>query len=324
MDQRILGIHHVTAIAGDPQGNVDFYAGVLGLRLVKKTVNFDDPATYHLYYGDEAGNPGTLLTFFPWPGARRGRQGTGQVSVVSLSIPQFSLGYWLERLITHGVRYEGPTRRFDEQVVAFRDPDGLALDLVTDGAVHDRSGWGAGPVPADHAIRGVSSVTLWEEGYELTARLLTETLGFRLIREDGNRFRFGVGSGGSGATVDVVLAPNFWQGVVAVGTVHHVAWRTHDDEEQRRWRETLAERGYNVTPVIDRKYFRAIYFREPGGVLFEISTDPPGFTVDEGLDDLGTRLQLPETLERYRSQLERALPPLHLPMGRGAPRHEKT
>lgn len=195
MDQRILGIHHVTAIAGDPQGNVDFYAGVLGLRLVKKTVNFDDPATYHLYYGDEAGNPGTLLTFFPWPGARRGRQGTGQVSVVSLSIPQFSLGYWLERLITHGVRYEGPTRRFDEQVVAFRDPDGLALDLVTDGAVHDRSGWGAGPVPADHAIRGVSSVTLWEEGYELTARLLTETLGFRLIREDGNRFRFGVGSG---------------------------------------------------------------------------------------------------------------------------------
>ena len=189
MNASILGIHHVTAIASDPQWNVDFYTGVLGLRLVKLTVNFDDPGAYHLYYGDSVGHPGTILTFFAWPGARRGRQGPGQVAVISLAIRPGALAYWLERLVHHGVRYEGPTQRFDEQVLAFRDPDGLALELVAHPGAGDRPYWEGGPVPAEHAIRGVHGVTLWEEGYELTAKLLTETLGFRLLNEQESLFR---------------------------------------------------------------------------------------------------------------------------------------
>ena len=297
MQTGLPGIHHVTAIAGDPQRNVDFYAGMLGLRLVKRTVNFDDPTTYHLYYGDEVGHPGTILTFFPWPGARRGRQGTGQVAAISLSIPRSSLGSWLARLVEHGVRHDGPSRRFEEHVLAFRDPDGLALELVGGSAADDRLGWGSGPVPAEHAIRGVFGVTLLEDGYELSAQLLTETMGFRSLRAEGNRFRY-VGDSGSR------------------GAVHHVAWRTPDDEQQRRWREKLAGTGLNVSPVLDRQYFRTIYFREPGGVLFEIATDPPGFTIDEAADELGGRLRLPPWLEPVRPRLEEALPALHAPSPR--------
>jgi catechol 2,3-dioxygenase-like lactoylglutathione lyase family enzyme len=221
--------------------------------------------------------------------------------------------------VTQGISHEGPARRFDEQVVALRDPDGLSLELVT-AVGDDRPGWGAGPVPAEHAVRGVHGVALWEDGYELTAQHLTGTMGLRLLREEGNRFRYAAGEGKPGSVVDIVRAPGFWQGVVAVGTVHHVAWRTADDKQQLCWREQLAALGLNVTPVRDRHYFRSIYFREPGGVLFEIATDGPGFTVDEAPDALGTHLKRPPGLEPVRPRIEEALPPNTLPAARGGSR----
>lgn len=246
MDKHILGIHHVTMIAGEPQHNLDFYMGVLGLRLVKRTVNYDDPSTYHLYYGDALGNPGTLLTFFPWPGGSRGRQGTGQTTSVALSIPTHSLGYWMERLIVHGIDYRGPNKRFGDQVLSLKDRDGLSVELVADRKGDDRIGWIDGPVPSVHAIRGVHSVTLMEEDREITAQLLTGTMGFRLVGEEGSRFRYEVGDGEPGALVDVVSAPGFWRGAVAVGTVHHIAWRTPDDEQHAEWHKELLSEGYAV------------------------------------------------------------------------------
>lgn len=313
MEQAILGIHHVTAIAGDPQQNVDFYTRTLGLRLVKLTVNFDDPGAYHLYYGDGTGRPGSIMTFFSWPGAPKGRQGTGQVAVTSLAIPASSLTYWAERLGAAGISVDGPTARFDEHVLAFRDPDGLALELVARPEEPVWTPWDAAPVPAEHAIRGFHGVTLWEDGYERTARLLVETLGFRPVAEADHLFRYAADSGGPGTFVDVRHAPGFWRGAVAVGTVHHVAWRTPDDAQQVAWRRTLVERGLAVSPVMDRQYFHSIYFREPGGVLFEIATDPPGFAVDEAPEHLGTRLMLPPWMEPHRAELEAVLPALRLP-----------
>lgn len=312
MKEEILGIHHVTAIAGDPQQNINFYAGTLGLRLVKRTVNFDDPGTYHFYYGNEQGAPGTILTFFPWRGVQRGRQGTGQATTTSFSIPEASFGFWVDRLTSHAVEYDKPARRFDEQVLGFRDRDGLALELVAH-AGENRDGWEHGDVPAEHAIRGFHTVTLCVDKLEDTANLLTATMGFRKVREEGNLLRYAVGDGGAGALVDVQHAPEFWQGVVAGGTVHHVAWRTESDEAQLAWRRKITEAGLNVTPVQDREYFHSIYFREPGGILFEIATDPPGFTVDEAADELGTALKLPPWLEQSRAEIERTLAPVHLP-----------
>lgn len=295
-------------MAGDPRANVAFYAGVLGLRLIKKTVNFDDPATYHLYFGDEVGHPGTIMTFFLWPGAMRGRRGAGQLTVTSFAVPPQSLGYWSERLHSHGDTDR--TTILGEELLTFEDPDGLALEIVGVPNAANQTGWGRGPVPAQHAIRGFAHVTLAEEGYEATARLLTEVLGFRLVGESGNRFRYALGAGEPGTRVDVLCTPDAPPGRVAVGTVHHVAFRVASDIAQQEWRARLAARGVNVTPVLDRKYFRSIYFREPGGVLFEIATDPPGFTVDEPLADLGKKLQLPAQLERSRARIEAALPPL--------------
>jgi catechol 2,3-dioxygenase-like lactoylglutathione lyase family enzyme len=313
MANNILGIHHVTAIAGEPQENVDFYAGLLGLRLVKLTVNYDDPGTYHLYYGDEAGHPGTIITFFPWPGARRGRRGTGQVTVTSFSVPEGSLEYWTERFKQNDIAFEDPVRRFDEEVLTFFGPDGLVLELVSHADADKRSPWKDGPVPQEHAIRGFHGVTITVEGYERTASLLTHVLGFRDAGETGNRFRYEVGSGGSGALIDVLCLPYGTMGKIAVGTVHHVAWRLAKEEEQKALREEIARLGFNVTPIIDRRYFRSIYFREPGGVLFEIATDPPGFTVDESAEKLGTKLRLPPWLEPSRAKIEQVLPPLQLP-----------
>jgi glyoxalase family protein len=310
--REILGIHHVTAIAGEPQQNVDFYAGLLGLRLVKLTVNYDDPQTYHLYYGDEDGHPGTILTFFPWLGAPKGRKGSGQLTTTSFSIPLESLEHWVERLNKHGVKFNGPVSRFEEQVISFSDPDDLNLELVAH-AGETRSGWNGGPVPEDHTIRGFFGVTLSEEGYESTASLLTKTMGFSLVKAEGNRFRYQAGARGPGALVDVLCHPDSPTGLVSVGTVHHVAWRTPTDEQQRRWREELVKAGLNVTPIIDRKYFHSIYYREPGGVLFEIATDPPGFTIDERKEELGTKLMLPPRLEPLRAELNRVLPPVRLP-----------
>lgn len=306
----ITGIHHVTALATDPQTNVDFYTEVLGLRLVKRTVNFDDPSVYHLYFGDERGRPGTILTFFPWPLAVRGSRGTGQATVTSFSVPEGSLGWWRDRLGAQGIVLEDPTERFEEEAMVFLDPDGLKLELVAHADAARRSAWDDGPVPARHAVRGFHSVTVMEQGYESTAQLLS-ALGFRSAGELGNRFRFEVGeTGGAGTRLDVLCTPEAAAGHVSAGTVHHVAWRVADDADQVAWRKRLVELGRNVTPVLDRQYFRSIYFREPGGVLFEIATDPPGFLNDEPLETLGERLQLPAWLEPHRERIQDSLPPL--------------
>ncbi|WP_273842421.1 ring-cleaving dioxygenase [Rubrobacter calidifluminis] len=303
------GIHHLTAIAGPPRENVLFYSEVLGMRLVKKTVNFDDPTTYHLYYGDGTGSPGTIITFFPWPGAPKGRKGSGQVITTAVSVPAGSLGYWTQRLIENGVRFEKPRERFGDTVLGFQDPDGLRLELVA-GRKETRQGYFGGPVPPESAVRGLHHVTLAVEGAEKTAELLTEHLGFRKVGETEGRVRFAAGDGKPGSLVDVSEAAGFPGGSTGVGTVHHVAFRVPDEESQLALREELSSLGYHVTPVMDRKYFRSVYFREPGGVLFEIATDPPGFTVDEDPDHLGERLQLPPWLEPQRTSLEGLLPAL--------------
>ena len=313
-----MSIHHVTAIAGDPQRNLDFYAGVLGLRLVKLTVNFDDPGSYHLYFGDEAGRPGSILTFFPWPHGQRGRQGAGQVGTVSLAIPPASLGWWIERLLQHGIKYDGPDRRFDEQVLAFADPDGLLLELVATPRVADVAPWADGPVPAEHAVRGIHGATVWEDGDRGTADFLTRLMGYRQVGGEGNRLRFESAATGAGSVVDLRRVPGFWAVAGGVGTVHHVAFRAVSDEAQLAHRARLESAGVDVTPVIDRQYFRSVYFREPGGVLFEIATDPPGFTLDEPAAELGTSLKLPAMYEPMRDRIERTLPPLRLPHGRHA------
>lgn len=314
MEQNILtGFHHLTAIVGDPQVNVDFYTRVLGQRLVKQTVNFDDPGTYHLYYGDETGTPGTILTFFPWPGARRGRRGTGQIVDISLAIPADALDYWIDRLSQHNASITGPRARFQEQVISFHDPHGLSLELVASREADFRRGWQQGPIPPAYAIRGLASITLAETHNTPTAAMLTEVLGFRLLQQEGNRFRYEVGPGGPGARLDVLELPNQPRGSIAVGTVHHVAWRTEDDVHQFAWREHLLVQNSDVTPVLDRQYFHSIYFHETGGVLFEIATDPPGFAIDEPVEQLGTHLKLPPWLESLRSEIEQVLPPLHVP-----------
>ncbi|MCS6965080.1 MAG: ring-cleaving dioxygenase [Thermoflexus sp.] len=308
----ILGLHHVTAMGGAPHRNVRFYREVLGLRLVKRTVNFDDPGTYHLYYGDALGRPGTLLTFFPWPGARPGRVGVGQVAVTAFTIPEAAIGYWEKRLRAYGVAMERAASRLEEEevVLRFQDPDGLWLELAAHPQAETRPGWPEGPVPLEYGIRGLHTVTMREAVAEPTLRFLIEGMGFRLVQEEGDRIRLAVGPGGPGAWVDLQVDPRAPRGHIAVGTVHHVAWRVRNDAEQGAWRTRLQALGLYVTPVMDRKYFHSIYFREPGGVLFEIATDPPGFTVDEAPERLGTGLMLPDWLEPMRGEIERALPPL--------------
>jgi glyoxalase family protein len=306
-----LGMHHVTAIATDPQRNVDFYREVLGLRLVKQTVNYDAPDTYHLYYGDEAGHPGTILTFFPWPHAPRGRRGTGQATTTAFSVPEGSLGYWQQRLRARGVEIIEQATRESDDVLALADPDGLRLELVAHPGDR-RAGWPDGPVPVEHAVRGLFGVVLTEGAMEGTDAMLRERLGFQVVEEVGGRTRYGVGDAAPGRVVDVVADPRGQQSLTAAGTVHHIAWRAPDRDIQRAWREALVEAGVTVTPIIDRQYFESIYFREPGGVLLEIATDPPGFTRDEPLLELGRRLRLPPWLEPRREAIEALLPPLKL------------
>lgn len=316
----ILGIHHVTAIASDPQRNLDFYAGVLGLRLVKRTVNFDDPQTYHFYYGDEVGTPGGILTFFPWPGARRGRQGVGQVAVTSFAVPPSALGFWIERLVRHGVQYEGPVRRWGEdaegeQVLSFRDHDGLLLEIVAHATAETRPGWGGAPgIPMEYSLRGFHRVELWVAEREPTERVLEGVLGFRLVAEAGNTRRYAAGDGGAGNFVDLRTVGDFGHGLGGAGTVHHVAWSVPDDEAQLDLRGRVQQAGLHPTPVIDRQYFHSVYFREPGGILYELATVPPGFTVDEPVERLGERLMLPPRYEPHRAEIEAILPRLHLPV----------
>ena len=314
MNLSINGLHHVTAIASDPQRNLDFYVGLLGLRFVKRTVNFDDPGTYHFYFGDARGTPGTILTFFSWPGARRGIRGTGQIEATAFAIPPGSVEYWLDRFKEHHVPAERTSARFGEEVIRFADPDGLLIELSASISIAGVEPWSDSTVPVEHSLRGFHSVSAALEGYEHTAKLLTDVFGYRLVEQSGNRFRFAAsGERGIGRIIDLLCVPDGSAGRVAAGSVHHIAFRAHDDEEQRNWRHHLIELGYNVTPVIDRTYFHSIYFRELGGVLFEIATDSPGFASDESLKELGNNLQLPPWLEPTRSQIEEILPPIKIP-----------
>jgi glyoxalase family protein len=312
----IPGLHHVTAITADPQANVDFYAGVLGLRFVKRTVNFDDPGSYHLYFGDELGRPGGIMTFFGWPGASRGRRGTGQLTETAFSVPPESMNFWTARLRAHGVEAE-LSLRFGDEVLSFADPDGLALELVASPG-DDRAPWAGGPVPPEHGIRGFRAITVTVASAGATAALLTGPMGFEAVAATGPRSRFVSAHGAGAGTVDVLEAPRESGGLVSAGTVHHVAWRTPGDEEQLAWRAALIAAGREVTHVYDRRYFHSIYFREPGGVLFEIATDPPGFTLDEPVAELGARLALPPWLEELRAAIEAHLPAITLPAARAA------
>jgi glyoxalase family protein len=307
----ILGLHHVTAIASDPQGNLDFYTELLGLRFIKRTVNFDDPGTYHFYFGDDLGSPGTILTFFPWPHATCGSLGVGETSAIALSIPAVSLSFWESRLQSDGVPAERLAERFGDAVLGFADPDGMRVELIA------REDAGPGQirrnsdVPSEHAIRGFFGVTLCQAGFELTADVL-EKMGFLRAREEGNRYRFTANGNAHGGHIDVLVQTQLMHGRMGAGSVHHIAFRASDDATQRSWREEIRRLPLNVTPVLDRTYFHSIYFREPGGVLFEIATDPPGFTLDEPLESLGESLKLPPWLESERGAIERVLPSISL------------
>ncbi|OGQ01097.1 MAG: hypothetical protein A2Z40_01620 [Deltaproteobacteria bacterium RBG_19FT_COMBO_60_16] len=313
MEDRTPGLHHVTAVTADLNRNVEFYTRILGMRLVKRTINFDDPGSYHLYYGNGKGSPGTLLTFFHRPAARKGRPGSGTVSSVAFSVPEGSLEYWRDRLSSHDIALHGAEGRYDGDCVAFTDPDGLSLALVSAPAPDARIPWEKGPVPAGHALRGIHAVTLAAAGRTSVESFLTGTLGFRRVWEVGSRLQFATGSGGSGAIACVDVLSDPFPGRGGFGTVHHVAWRIPSRAAQESWRRTIGEAGHSVTPVIDRLYFRSIYFREPGGILFEIATDGPGIAVDEPLEALGETLVLPPWLEGKRRTIEESLPPLTPP-----------
>jgi catechol 2,3-dioxygenase-like lactoylglutathione lyase family enzyme len=318
-EKTLPGLHHVTAITADAQKNIDFYCGMLGLRLVKLTVNFDDPGSYHLYYGDELGRPGTIMTFFAWAGAYRGRIGPPQVTTTAFAIPLGAIDYWSKRLKEKGVKVETAVDRFGEQVLGFLDPDGLQLEIITSVEVTEPKGqpWANGPVPVDQAIHGFHSVTVSEEGYENTSKLLVDVMGFKSIGSEQNRFRYRAGAGdGFASTVDLLCVPDAHHGGMGAGVVHHVAFRTKDDVEQKLWHKEIANQGFNISPVMDRTYFHSIYYREPGGVLFEIATNNPGFTFDEPAEKLGTKLMLPPWLEQDRKTIERAVPPVRLPSSR--------
>jgi glyoxalase family protein len=303
------GIHHVTAITGDVKRNVAFYEGTLGLRLVKVTVNYDDPTSYHLYYGDRVGTPGTLMTFFGWPGAGRPRTGSGQVSATAYSVDPASVSFWQDRLTAAGVAVES-AERMGESVLRFPDPDGMWLEIVGDSSSDPKLAWDDGGVDAQHALRGFHSVTLDQSSRAASEELLIDEMGFDLAGSEGDRTRYRARNGFAASIVDVVERPGVPRGRDGAGQVHHVAFRTPDDETQLAWQRKIAALGLGVSPVMDRDYFHSIYYREPGGVLFEIATDGPGMRVNEPVESLGTRLMLPKGVEGYREQLEKLLPPL--------------
>jgi glyoxalase family protein len=309
MAQELLGIHHVTAIAGDPQANLDFYSGLLGMRLVKVCVNQDDVRTYHFFYGDETGSPGADLTFFPHPGGYQGKPGAGQAVSVALAIPVGSLDFWAARLAKEAVDLN-LSERFDERLISLVDPDGLAIELVETRAANERTGWDGGPVPAEHTVRAIHSVTLAQSDARRSAKFLVDRMGFVEEGENDDRIRLRVGNG-LGSVVEVAQAEE--RGRVALGSVHHVAFRIADQQGQLEWVDRVSQIGLQSSGVIDRAYFKSLYFREPGGVLFEIATDGPGFTIDEEQEDLGSRLALPPWLEPRREEIERGLPPVRLP-----------
>lgn len=306
MSHPIVGLHHVTAIASDPQRNLDFYTQVLGLRFVKRTVNFDDPGTYHFYFGDDAGSPGTILTFFPWPHASRGKVGAGETTRTAFSVPLSSLPFWRDRLQAKGIAFEEAGKRFQEEVLALQDPDGMAIEIVGHEVAPTALAPRTSDIPAEHAIRGFFGVTLLERKAEATFATL-RLMGFREIASEGQRHRFAAEGNALGNHIDVVVDPDALRGRMGAGSVHHIAFRVKDDASQLEWRQILSEH-LGVTPVQDRTYFHSIYFREPGGVLFELATDPPGFGLDEPAESLGQSLRLPPWLESHRREIEQWLP----------------
>lgn len=307
---KILGLHHITAIAGSAQKNHEFYTRVLGLRLVKKTVNFDDPGTYHLYYGDERGSAGTILTFFPWEGMAPGKNGTGMATEIGYAVNSGSLAFWKDRFEAFQVRHEEAEERFGETLLKFKDPDGLELSLIIPATTDTRTPWETNEVNSENATKGFHSTTLTLKSIDKTAKVLTDIFGYKLLGQEGNRFRFITDSVPNSAIIDLLETPEGQHGASGTGTNHHVAFRVPDEAVQQEFRERISSQGLQITPKIDRDYFFSLYFREPGGVLFEIATDNPGFTVDEPLAELGTHLMLPEQHDYLRAELENILPKL--------------
>lgn len=308
MENKILGIHHITAIAGNAKRNHDFYTQVLGLRLVKKTVNFDDPGTYHFYFGNEVGTPGTILTFFPWEGVKKGTNGAGMASDIGYAVPTNSMSFWKDRLHQFNVKIIDEGKRFGEEYISFQDPDGLNLTIISPAIPDPRKPWQTDDVAATVAIRGFHTVTLTLRKTEPTANILTDILGYRFQQQEGNSLRFATGAIDSAAIVDLVESPYGDTGINAGGTIHHIAFRVPDENTLMAYREKVMSYGLNITPKIDRNYFFSLYFREPGGVLFEIATDNPGFSIDEPVQDLGKKLKLPAQYEGNRKKIEEILP----------------
>ena len=310
MKPLITGIHHITAIAGNPQANIDFYTGILGLRLVKKTINFDAPGVYHFYFGDELGRPGTVFTTFPFTGARKGAKGAGEVTYTAFSVAAGSLEYWIERLKKYGIPVSDVLTRFGDQLIRFEDHDSMGIELVANDE-DDRTGWSYGQVPIENSIKGFYGATLNLKSKDLTEKLLTEHMDYRFIGEENGRFRYGT-AGKPGDIVDIVIDKSGSRGMQSAGTVHHIAFRTENAASQLQVQELLMRNGYQVTEVKDRNYFTSIYFREPGGVLFEVATDEPGFAIDEDEAHLGELIKLPEWAEPNRKKLEESLIPVKL------------
>jgi glyoxalase family protein len=310
MENKILGLHHITAIADDAQRNFQFYTKVLGLRMVKKTVNFDDPGTYHFYFGNETGTPGTILTFFPWQGIGQGYPGTGMATAIGYSVPPASLDFWSDRFKQFNIKHGQVEEIFGEQVLSFQDPDGLKIDLIVPVKEDSRKPWVTADINEMVALKGFHNVTLTLRNVTPTASILTDILGYRLLKQDGNHYRFVTDAIENASIVDVIEAPDIPQGRNAAGTNHHIAFRVKDDDILMAFREKIVAKGLSITPKIDRDYFFSLYFREPGGVLFELATDNPGFTRDEPVDQLGTTLKLPRQYEGSRAEIEQILPKL--------------
>lgn len=309
MQDNILGLHHVTAISNNAKRNLDFYTNVMGLRLVKKTVNFDDPGTYHFYFGNEQGTPGTIITFFPWEGIGPGKNGAGMATHTGYAIPEGSLNFWKERLSRHHINAE-EDEIFGEKLIYFNDPDGMQLQFVVPAHADDRQPWVTQEINPDVAIRGFHNVTLTLKSAEATIKVLTDILGYSLRQQDGNRYRFATDTINTANIVDIIEDPAAPVGHNAAGTNHHIAFRVENDDILMRFREKVLAAGLDITPKINRDYFFSLYFREPGGVLFELATDNPGFTVDEPLDKLGSLLKLPKRYESIRGKIEGTLPEL--------------
>lgn len=308
----IRGLHHVTAVARDPQRNLDFYRNVLGQRFVKRTVNFDAPDTYHFYFGDDAGSPGSILTFFAWPNMRRGVRGNGETNAVAYSVPAGSLEFWQAHLKQHGVALKPIETRFGENVLPFEDPDGMHVELVETGSAAPIRFWEAGPIPQAYALQGFHSVTLWLDELEPTAELLTQHMGYTAAGNEGDRYRFIGDTNAPGHVVDIIHRPGKMQAGFGAGSIHHIAFRVPNDEKQLEYQSAIREAGFRITEVMDRNYFHSVYFRELGGVLFEIATDTPGFAIDEPAATLGETLRLPEWYEPDRAAIEGSLLPITL------------